>query len=69
MIDWEVVICFVSIVFYLFICIFSLQDFFNFFESKSISKRRRSSYLSIVLGFMVFGLLFLFFVFMTLFLI
>ena len=39
MVNWEVVICFVSIVFYLFVCIFSLQDFFNFFESKSISKR------------------------------
>ena len=50
-----------------FVCIFSLQDFFNFFYSKSISKRKRSSYLLIVLGFMVLGLLFLVFVFMTLF--
>ena len=69
MINWEVVICFVSIVIYLFICIFSLQDFFRIFESMSVSKKRCSFYLSIVLGFMVFGLLFLFFVFMTLFLI
>lgn len=62
MINWESVICFCGMVFYLCFCIYHLYDFFNYFNQNHISMVRRSVFLSIVLGFMVFGLLFLFFV-------
>ena len=61
MINWEAVICFAGILIYLCICIFNLYGFFDYFNQNHISMVRRSVFLSIALGFMVLGLLFLFF--------
>lgn len=62
MINWEAVICYVAMVFYLCFCIHHLYDLFNYFNQDHISMTRRTVFLSIALCFMVFGLLFLFFV-------
>lgn len=62
MIKWEPVICFVSIVFYLCFCIYHLDFLFEYFNANHISMQRRSVFLAIAIGFMVFGLVFLFFV-------
>lgn len=61
MIKWEKVICFVAVVVYLCFCIYNLDGFFNYFNQNHISMVRRTVFLSIALGFMVFGLLVLFF--------
>lgn len=62
MINWAVVICFVSIVFYLCFCVYNLYDFFNCLKSNDVSTKKSIVFLAIVLGFVVLGLLFLFFV-------
>lgn len=61
MINWEAVICFVGILIYLCICIFNLYGVFDYFNRNHISMVRRSVFVSIALGFMVFGILVLFF--------
>lgn len=67
MIEWEAVICFVGMVVYLCFCIYNLDGFFNYFNQNHISMVRRSVFLSIAVGLMVFGALFLFFIAKTFF--
>lgn len=62
MINWNLVICFVGMVFYFCFCIYHFIDLANYMHNKTYSFYYRVALFAVCLCFMIFGSIFLFFI-------